>query len=156
MIREYFLLEPSNRKDVTRATLAKIAFFSIDSKDSTQIFKDGAQTLKDLDKEQERIEQERIEGFGGAPTAPARTRTASFVPPTVDEVDEYVRSYGGRVVAQVWVDFYAARGWMMGKIIMKDWKAAVRNAETWERWQKPSGKSDVKTPSDYESGESFV
>lgn len=156
MIREYFLLEPSNRKDVTRATLAKIAFFSIDSKDSTQNFKDRTQTLKDLDKEQNRIEQERIEGFGGAPTAPARTRTASFVPPTVDEVDEYVRSYGGHVVAQVWFDYYAARGWMMGKVIMQDWKAAVRNAETWERWQKPSGKREVKTPADYEGGESFV
>lgn len=156
MVQEYFLLEPSNRKDVTRATLAKIAFFSIDSKGSTQSLKDGAQNLKDLDKEKNRTEQQRTEGVGGPPAAPARTPAVSFVPPTVDEVDEYVRSYGGHVVAQVWVDYYAARGWMMGKTAMKDWKSAVRDAERWDRWQKPGGRGNVKTPSDYEGGESFV
>lgn len=98
--------------------------------------------------------------MGGAPEAPAPTtpppKGKGFVPPTVDEVAEYVNSYGGCVVVQVWVDYYAARGWMMGKAVMKDWKAAVRSAETWDRWQKPGSRSDVKTPSDYEGGESFV
>lgn len=73
MIQEYFLLDPSNRKDVTRATLAKIAFFSIDSKDSTQIFKDEAEKLKDSDKEKNRKEKNRTEGIGGAPPASALT-----------------------------------------------------------------------------------
>lgn len=164
MVQEYFLLEPSNRKDVTRATLAKIAFFSIDSKDSTQILKVGAQNLKVLDKEQNRIEQKRTEGVGGPPAAPAATPPPSggkrlangFVPPTVEEVAEYVLSYGGRVDARIWVNYYAARGWMMGKAIMQDWKAAVRGAEDWDRWQKSGSRSDVKTPSDYEGGKSFV
>ena len=164
MIQEYFLLEPSNRKDVTRATFSKIVFFSIDSKDSTQNLKGGAQNLKVLDKEQERTEQERTEEIGGAPAAPAPPHTPSegenlgtgFVPPTVEEIAEYVRSRGSCVDPQVWVDYYAARGWMTGRAVMKDWKAAVRASETWERWQKPGGKRDVKTPADYEGGESFV
>ena len=164
MIQEYFLLEPSNRKDVTRATFSKIVFFSIDSKDSTQNLKGGAQNLKVLDKEQERTEQERTEEIGGAPAAPAPPHTPSegenlgtgFVPPTVEEIAEYVRSRGSCVDPQVWVDYYAARGWMTGRAVMKDWRAAVRASETWERWQKPGGRRDVKTPSDYESGESFV
>ena len=164
MIQEYFLLELSNRKDVTRATFSKIVFFSIDSKDSTQNLKGGAQNLKVLDKEQKRTEQERTEEIGGAPAAPAPPHTPSegenlgtgFVPPTVEEIAEYVRSRGSCVDPQVWVDYYAARGWMTGRAVMKDWRAAVRASETWERWQKPGGRSGVKTPSDYESGESFV
>lgn len=164
MVQEYFLLEPSNRKDVTRATFSKIVFFSINSKDSTQNLKGGRQSLKVLDKEKNRTEQERTEEIGGAPAAPALPHTpsegenfgAGFVPPTVEEVAEYVRSRGSCVDPQVWVDYYAARGWMTGRAVMKDWRAAVRASETWERWQKPGSRSDVKTPSDYEGGKSFV
>ena len=32
--------------------------------------------------------------------------------------------------AQRFLDFYTAKGWMVGKNRMKDWKAAVR---TWEK-----------------------
>ena len=35
---------------------------------------------------------------------------------------------------QGFIDFYEAKGWMVGKTPMKDWKAACRNAEKWERW----------------------
>ena len=31
---------------------------------------------------------------------------------------------------QFLIDFYASKGWLVGKVVMKDWKAAVR---TWER-----------------------
>ncbi len=102
--------------------------------------------------------------LGGAPAAPAPTPTqpkrkkseTCFVPPTVDEVAEYVRSRGSCVDPQVWVDYYAARGWKMGKSVMTDWKSAVRLSENWERWKMHESRSDVKTPSDYEGEESFV
>ena len=77
MVQEYFLLEPSNRKDVTRATFSKIAFFSIDSKDSTQNLKDGTKNFKVLDKEKNRKEEKRTEGIGGPPAAPASAPMAS-------------------------------------------------------------------------------
>ena len=164
MVQEYFLLEPSSRKDVTRATLSKIVFFSINSKDSTQNLKGEEQNFKVLDKEKNRTEQKRTEEIGGTPAAPAPTHAPSegknlgsgFVPPTVEEVAEYVRFRGSCVNPQAWFDYYAARGWMMGRAVMKDWRAAVKASETWERWQKPGSRRDVKTPSDYESGESFV
>ena len=35
---------------------------------------------------------------------------------------------------QGFINFYASKGWMVGKTPMKDWKAACRNAEKWERW----------------------
>lgn len=53
-----------------------------------------------------------------------------FVPPTLDEVTEYCRERGNRVDPEKWFDFYASKGWMIGKNKMKDWKAAVR---TWEK-----------------------
>lgn len=53
-----------------------------------------------------------------------------FEPPSVDEVRAYCQERGNKVDPQKFVDFYAAKGWMIGKNKMKDWKAAVR---TWEK-----------------------
>ena len=53
-----------------------------------------------------------------------------FAPPDVEEVAAYCLSRRNSVDAQTFVDFYASKGWMVGKNKMKDWKAAVR---TWER-----------------------
>lgn len=58
-----------------------------------------------------------------------------FSPPTVEEVAAYCDERGNNIDPQHFVDYYSARGWMIGKNHMKDWKAAVR---TWE-------KSDKKT-----------
>lgn len=54
----------------------------------------------------------------------------SFTPPTLQEVQAYCAERGNSVDAQRFLDFYEAKGWMIGKNKMKDWKAAVR---TWER-----------------------
>lgn len=67
-----------------------------------------------------------------------KPRRPRFVPPTVEEVAEYVRFRGSGVDPQGFIDFYEAKGWMVGRTPMKDWKAACRNAESWERWKKPA------------------
>ncbi len=56
-----------------------------------------------------------------------------FTPPTVDEVKAYCDERGNSVDPERFVDFYASKGWMVGKTKMKDWKATVRN---WERSEK--------------------
>lgn len=61
---------------------------------------------------------------------PKKTKTKRFVPPTVAEVTAYCQERGNRVNPEAFVDFYASKGWMVGKNPMRDWKAAVR---TWER-----------------------
>jgi len=59
-----------------------------------------------------------------------RGKTATrFVPPTVDEVRDYCKERKNLVDCERFVNFYEAKGWMVGKNKMKDWKAAVR---TWE------------------------
>lgn len=59
-----------------------------------------------------------------------KKKAAAFVPPTLEEVKEYCLNRGNGVDAQRFIDFYTARGWMLGKNKMKDWRAAVR---TWEK-----------------------
>ena len=84
----------------------------------------------------------------GADKPPTRLR---FVPPTVEEVASYVRERSSKVDPQGFIDFYAAKGWMVGKTPMKDWKAACRSAEHWERWGKlPStDRNRLRTDADY-------
>lgn len=65
-----------------------------------------------------------------------KTRVKRFTPPTLAEVQAYVSERQSPVDPQGFIDFYASKGWMVGKAPMKDWKAACRNAEGWERWHK--------------------
>ena len=53
-----------------------------------------------------------------------------FIPPTVDEVRAYCTERNNGINADNFVDFYAGKGWFVGKNKMVDWRAAVR---TWER-----------------------
>lgn len=64
------------------------------------------------------------------PNGVSDTRAKRFTPPTLDDVSAYIRERGSNVDAQRFLDFYTAKGWMVGKNRMKDWKAAVR---TWEK-----------------------
>lgn len=57
----------------------------------------------------------------------ARTRARR---PSVDEVRAYCQERHNSVDAQQFCDFYASKGWKVGREPMKDWRAAVR---TWEK-----------------------
>lgn len=70
-----------------------------------------------------------------------KTRARRFTPPTLAEVQSYVAERHSPVDPQGFIDFYASKGWMVGKTPMKDWKAACRNAEKWERWSRNSAGS---------------
>ena len=64
------------------------------------------------------------------------TNRPRFVPPTLEEVTAYVLERNSKVIPQAFIDFYESKGWMVGKNKMKDWKAACRNAEGWDRWNR--------------------
>lgn len=62
------------------------------------------------------------------------------IPPRVEWVQEYCEQRGNKINAEEFCDFYASKGWMVGKGKMKDWKASVR---TWEnRNKKQNNQSD--------------
>lgn len=58
--------------------------------------------------------------------------SSRFVVPSVEEVKSYCEERRNSIDAEQFVNFYAAKGWKIGKSPMKDWKASVR---TWERNQ---------------------
>ena len=57
-----------------------------------------------------------------------------IIPPTLEMVTRYCTERNKGVDPQKFIDWYEARGWLVGKTKMKDWQAAVR---TWERNDKP-------------------
>lgn len=89
----------------------------------------------------------------GRGTADKPPRASRFTPPTLAEVQAYVSERQSPVDPQGFLDFYAAKGWLVGKTPMKDWKAACRNAESWERWAKQPDKNRIRS---YDADESFV
>ena len=59
-----------------------------------------------------------------------RAHARGFVPPTVDEVTAYCRERRSPVDPVAFWNFYASKGWMIGRNRMKNWRCAV---VTWER-----------------------
>lgn len=70
-----------------------------------------------------------------------------FVSPTVEEVVAYARSIAFNFDGESFVDYYTAKGWLVGKSPMKDWRAAVRtwkkNAKKYEDENKSQEKFDL-------------
>lgn len=65
-----------------------------------------------------------------------------FAPPTPTQVSEYAAKAGITIDADRFVDFYASKGWKVGKTPMKDWQAAVRNWKRNADHQKTSPSAD--------------
>ena len=89
---------------------------------------------------------------------PKTEKKERFKAPTVEEVQAYCTVRGNNIDAQHFVDYYSARGWMLGKNHIKDWKACVR---TWERNdsfkpQKPAQPEKKYDQNSYESEEEFM
>ena len=58
-----------------------------------------------------------------------------FIPPTIEEVQGYIKEKGYHFSAEEFVAFYESNGWKVGKNPMKSWKAAC---VTWESNYKKS------------------
>lgn len=84
-------------------------------------------------KEKKRKEENRKEVEGAL--AREDTPSKKIIPPSLEQVQEYCAERKNGIDAQRFIDFYSAKGWMIGKNKMKDWKAAVR---TWERGDRAS------------------
>lgn len=59
-----------------------------------------------------------------------KRKDAAFSKPDLYMVVQYCDERGNDVDSKKFIDFYEAKGWMIGKNKMRDWKAAVR---TWEK-----------------------
>lgn len=61
------------------------------------------------------------------------TKEKNFIPPTIEEVYSYCEERHNNVNPQLFIDYYTAKGWRIGRDKMKDWRAAIR---TWENNQR--------------------
>ena len=79
--------------------------------------------------------------------APAKPK---FTPPSLSEIQTYCTERKNNIDPAHFFDYNEARGWMVGKNKMKDWKAAIR---TWEKngFSTPLNNSQQKQPSMAES-----
>ena len=77
----------------------------------------------------------------------AKTKGTVFVEPTVQDVMDYVkdndREWSEGNSAESFVNFYGAKGWMIGKNKMKDWHKAVCNKWTIPKQDVPEQKKKV-------------
>ena len=62
-----------------------------------------------------------------------KPKVKTFEKPTIEEIQAYCVERNNNVDAQSFFDFYESKGWKVGTVKMKDWKACIR---TWEGRQR--------------------
>lgn len=122
---------------------------------SKPLSKSGSKSSSnDASKSESKRPSEEEEEVGRGIKEEERGSKARFRAPSPEEVEEYARSYAegkGLDLASTdfdperFVDFYAQKGWMVGKAKMKDWKASVR---IWVRSSKPKNGMAKEVPDD--------
>lgn len=73
------------------------------------------------------------------------------IPPAPEDVTAYSAEIGYPMDGQKWCDSYAQKGWKVGKAVMVDWRAAVRNwkANRWGLGTVTLGTPKAQEPQDY-------
>ena len=66
-----------------------------------------------------------------------KPKTKNFEKPTVEEIAKYCAERKNTIDAQAFFDFYESKGWKVGAVKMRDWRACVR---TWEQRRKSEQK----------------
>jgi hypothetical protein len=93
-----------------------------------------------------------LKGIEGNREKEARVVTR-FVAPSVEDVREYATTTLLPLDADRFVDFYQSKDWKVGRVKMKDWKAAARNAAR-DGWCRATA-SNGKTQADIDLDEAF-
>lgn len=87
--------------------------------------------------------QSKGKGEGMKEKTPSESKRKPFCVPSLEEVRAYCRSRNSPVNPEAFHDYYTAKGWVVGRAPMKDWRAAVRN---WERNEKPTASAEKEDP----------
>lgn len=72
-----------------------------------------------------------------------KKKKKNSIPPTIEEIIDYCKERNNKVDPNKFINHYQAKGWLIGKNKMKDWKAAVR---TWEQTEDRPVHKPGKTP----------
>jgi len=109
-------------KEVAKITTPKYTIITVKNYDKYQTMTSEMTDSRPADDQQATTMKEG--------TNKAKKARNIFVPPTLDDVTAYCRSRGNNVSPSKFIDHYTANGWMVGKVKMMDWKAAVRKWES--------------------------
>lgn len=112
-------------------------------------FNDGIPTV-DQRYTQVRLGKDRLgkESIGKESVVLGEDKPSGFIPPTVEEVQEYCLTRNNNVDPERFIDYYKAKGWMVGQNKMEDWKATVRSWERNENNKNKGGYNDGRTKED--------
>ena len=102
----------------------------------------GTETPQEKEKEKDKDEEKENTPDGVIPRA-------KFAPPTLEQVRAYIAERNSPVDPEEFVDFYASKGWKVGREPMRDWKAACRNAERWEKYRNRKAGASQSAPDEY-------
>lgn len=94
--------------------------------------------------EQSKVEESKVKKSRVKESKVNRGAQARFTPPTLEDVKAYCKERNNYVDPERFVDFYASKGWKVGREPMKDWKAAIRNWEHRDNESKPGGHREEK------------
>ena len=101
--------------------------------DAVKTSESDARFSKDLTNNQELYNNIKGGIRGESESVPESPKRKIFVPPTLEEVAAYCRERNNNVDPEQFISFYQSKNWMIGKNRMKDFRAAVR---TWEKYQR--------------------
>lgn len=121
------LIQKSDTKK-TLLTIEKWDFYQggCDTEESPKYHQSNTEVSpKNTDKKEKKEEESKEDTLGG--------ESLRFTPPKEEDVKAYCEERKNGIDPAMFVNFYAAKGWMVGKSKMKDWKACVR---TWEQKRK--------------------
>ena len=78
----------------------------------------------------------------------SKGKTSRFTPPTLQEVENYIKEKGYSVDAEAFIAFYDSNGWLVGKNKMKSWKSAVT---TWAKREEKQPQRQTNTTNNVNS-----
>lgn len=76
----------------------------------------------------------------------SKEKATAFRPPQLSEIVNYCKERANDVDASRFFNFYLAKGWMVGRNKMKDWKAAVRS---WEKEDNSKNQQSYENSNQY-------
>lgn len=68
-----------------------------------------------------------------------------FAPPSLEEIEQYIRNKGYTFSAEAFYSFYSSNGWKVGRNAMRDWRAAC---VTWQKREQPKASKLINHSTD--------
>ena len=135
---------PKKRQESQNPGLPRVPHIETETDTDTDTETDDLYFIKENNKEKAALQPRSQAKEPKRTNETALAIPTSFQIPDVGQVEAYCRELGLQVDAAGFVDYYQAKGWMLGTNPMQDWQAAVRS---WNRRRdKNYAQSEITLP----------